>query len=76
MNRSTQYAAEHPEEARATIPTFTQIPPEVAKEIRLPVWLTEIDRGQLEQLVGYTQKYGVIEEPVNVDELIWEGASG
>jgi NitT/TauT family transport system substrate-binding protein len=57
MNRSTQYAAEHPEEARATIPTFTQIPPEVAKEMRLPVWLTEIDRGQLEQLVGYTQKY-------------------
>jgi NitT/TauT family transport system substrate-binding protein len=74
MNRSTQYAAEHPEEARATIPTFTQIPPEVAEKIRLPVWLTEIDRAQLEQLVGYTQKYGVIEKPVNVDELIWEGA--
>jgi hypothetical protein len=38
------------------------------------LWPTEIDREQLEQLVGYTQKYGVIEEPVDVDELVWEGA--
>jgi NitT/TauT family transport system substrate-binding protein len=74
MNRSTQYAAEHADEARATIPTFTQIPPEVAEKIRLPVWRTEIDRAQLEDLVGYTQKYGVIEQPVAVDELVWEGA--
>jgi NitT/TauT family transport system substrate-binding protein len=76
MNRSTQYATEHPEEARATIPTFTQIPPEVADKIRLPVWMTEIDRAQLDQLVSYTQKYGVIEKPVNLDDLIWEGATG
>jgi NitT/TauT family transport system substrate-binding protein len=75
MNRSTQYATEHPDEARATIPTFTKIPPEVAKKIRLPVWLTEIDRAQLEQVVRDTQKYGVIDKPVNLDDLIWEGAT-
>ena len=74
MNRSTQYAAEHADEARATIPTFTQIPPEVAEQIRLPVWRTEIDRAQLDDLVGYSQKYGVIEEPVAVGDLVWEGA--
>jgi NitT/TauT family transport system substrate-binding protein len=76
MNKSTQYAAEHPDEARKTIPTFTQIPPEVAEEMRLPVWKTEIDKAQLEELVGYTQKYGVIEEPVEVDDMVWEGAGG
>ncbi len=75
MNKSTQYAAEHPDEARATIPTFTQIPPEVAEKIRLPVWRTEIDRAQLEDLIGYTQKFGVIEEPFEVDEMLWEGAA-
>ena len=74
MNRSTEYAAEHADEARATIPTFTQIPPEVAEKIRLPVWRTEIDRAQLDDLVGYTQKYGVIEERVAVGDLVWEGA--
>jgi NitT/TauT family transport system substrate-binding protein len=75
MNKSTQYAADHPDEARAIIPTFTQIPPEAAEKIRLPVWLTEIDRAQLEQVVADTQKYKVIEKPVDLNELIWEGAT-
>jgi NitT/TauT family transport system substrate-binding protein len=76
MDKSTQYAADNPDEARKSIPTFTQIPAEVAEEMRLPVWKTEIPREQLEELVGYTRKYGVIGEEVPVDEMIWEGAKG
>jgi len=75
MNRSTQYAAEHPDEARATIPTFTQIPEDVAQKIRLPVWRTEIDREQLADLVEYSKKFGAIEETIDVDEMVWEGAT-
>lgn len=74
MNRSSQYATEHPDEARAIIPTFTEIPEAVAQEMRLPLWPTEIDRAQLEDLIGYTQKYGIIDETFPVDEMIWEGA--
>jgi NitT/TauT family transport system substrate-binding protein len=74
MNRSSEYATENPEEARAVIPTFTQIPEAVAQEMRLPLWPTEIDRAQLEDLIGYTQKYGIIDETFPVDEMIWEGA--
>jgi NitT/TauT family transport system substrate-binding protein len=76
MNKSTQYATDHPDEARKIIPTFTKIPPEVAQKIRLPVWPTQIDRAQLEKLVGYTQKYGVIDEKVPVDDFVWKGATG
>jgi NitT/TauT family transport system substrate-binding protein len=76
MDKSTQYAADNPEEARKSIPTFTQIPAEVAEKMRLPVWKTEIPREDLEELVGYTRKYGVIGEEVPVDEMIWEGAKG
>jgi NitT/TauT family transport system substrate-binding protein len=75
MNRSSEYATEHPDEARAVIPTFTQIPEEVAQEMRLPLWPTEIDRAQLEDLIGYTQKYGVIDDTFPVDEMVWEGAT-
>jgi NitT/TauT family transport system substrate-binding protein len=75
MNRSTRYAAEHSDEARATIPTFTRIPPDVAEEIRLPVWRTEIDRTQLEDLIAYTEEYGVIERTFPVDDMVWEDAS-
>ena len=45
------------------------------QKIRLPLWPTEIDREQLTDLIGYTQKYGVIEETFPVDDMIWEGAS-
>ena len=74
MNRSSEYATENPDEARAIIPTFTQIPEQVAQEMRLPLWPTEIDRAQLEDLIGYTQQYGGIKDTFPVDEMIWEGA--
>lgn len=74
MNRSSDYATENPDEARAVIPTFTQIPEDVAQKMRLPLWPTEIDTAQIEDLIGYTQKYGIIDEPFPVEEMIWEGA--
>jgi NitT/TauT family transport system substrate-binding protein len=74
MNRSSEYATENPDEARAIIPTFTEIPEQVAQEMRLPLWPTEIDRAQLEDLIGYTQQYGIIDDTFPVDEMIWEGA--
>jgi NitT/TauT family transport system substrate-binding protein len=74
MNRSTKYAIDHPDEARATIPTFTKIPAAVAQKIRLPVWRTQIDRTQLEQLIGYAQKYGAIKDTFPVDKMMWKGA--
>jgi NitT/TauT family transport system substrate-binding protein len=75
MNKSSDYATAHPDEARATIPQFTQIPAEVAEKIRLPLWPTKIDRGQLQQLLDYAVKYKVIKKAPALDELIWEGAS-
>ncbi len=76
INKGLEYATENPDAARKTITTFTKIPPDVVGKIRLPFWPTEIDREQLTDLIGYTQKYGVIEESFPVDEMIWEGAGG
>jgi NitT/TauT family transport system substrate-binding protein len=75
MNKSSAYASSHPEEARAMIPRFTKIPPAVAQKIRLPLWPTEIDRGQLQQLANYAVRYKVIKQAPALDELIWQGAS-
>jgi NitT/TauT family transport system substrate-binding protein len=75
MNRSNEYAATHPEEVRAILGEYTQIPPEVAQKILLPSWPPEINRAQLEELSGYAEQYGVIKEQPNLDELLWEGAS-
>jgi NitT/TauT family transport system substrate-binding protein len=75
INKSSEYATSHPDEARATIPTFTKIPPAVAKKIRLPLWPPQIDRAQLQTLLDYAVKYKVIEKPPKLDDVIWEGAS-
>ena len=75
INKALKYASDNPEEARKTITTFTKIPPDVVQKIRLPLWPPEIDREQLTDLIGYTQKYGVIEKPFPVEDMIWEGAS-
>lgn len=75
MNRSTDYAREHPDEARAILPDFTKIPPAVGKKIFLPSWPSEIDREQLQQLAGYAKKYGVVKKELSLDDLIWEGAA-
>ena len=75
INKSMEYASENPEAARKTIPTFTQIPQEVADEIRLPLWPVPIDTAKVEELAGLTVKHGVIEEAPAMDDLIWEGAT-
>jgi len=75
INKSSDYATAHPDEARATIPTFTKIPQDVAGKIRLPLWPTEIDKEKLQQLLDYAVKYKVIEKPPKLDDVIWEGAS-
>jgi NitT/TauT family transport system substrate-binding protein len=75
INKSMEYASENPEAARKTIPTFSQIPQEVADKIRLPLWPVPIDTAKVEQLGELTVKYKVIEEAPAIDELIWEGAT-
>ena len=75
MNKSSDYASKNPDAARATIPQFTQIPAEVAKKIRLPLWPTQIDREQLQQLIDYAVQYKVIKKAPPLKELIWDGAS-
>jgi NitT/TauT family transport system substrate-binding protein len=76
MNKSSAYASTHPDEARATIPKFTQIPPAVADKIRLPLWPTQIDRAQLQKLANYAVRYKVIKKAPPLDDLIWKGAQG
>jgi NitT/TauT family transport system substrate-binding protein len=75
INKSMEYASSHPEEARATIPTFTQIPPEVAEKILLPLWPVPIEKAKVEELAGYAERYKVVEKAPPLDELIWEGAT-
>jgi NitT/TauT family transport system substrate-binding protein len=69
-NRSAEYAAAHPDEARQIITTYTQIPPEAVKKIKLPRWDAHLRRESAELQAELTKKYEIIEELPDLDELI------
>ena len=69
-NRSAEYAAAHPDEARQIITTYTQIPPDAVKKINLPRWDAHLRRESAELQAELTKKYEIIEELPDLDELI------
>ncbi|MEV1290631.1 hypothetical protein [Pseudonocardia sp. NPDC049635] len=70
MERSLDHARDDPDAVRAVIPTFTQIPPELAGRMRLPVFTSELDRAAIDEQMGFMQQYGAVEEAPTADELL------
>lgn len=56
MNESLTYAAEHPDEARKILSTYTKISDDVRKDLTLPGWPTKIDMASLEKLASLGEK--------------------
>jgi NitT/TauT family transport system substrate-binding protein len=70
MEKSLQYASEHPDEVRDVLTEYTEMPPEAAKAINLPSWKPELTEDTIQQLSDLSQKYGLIEEQPDLNELI------
>lgn len=72
VRKSLEYANANPDEVRAILPSYAKIPKEQAAKINMIAWPTEFERESIEELVRLTQKYGLIEKPVSLDDLIKE----
>ena len=72
MNKSLTYAQSHPDEVRDVLLDYTEIPPEAAEQIKLPVWRPDLNRPTIELLSRLSLKYGLIEQQPDLDELIRE----
>ena len=72
MNRSLTYAQENPDEVRDVLLEYTEIPPEAAEQIKLPVWRPDLNEPTIELLSELSVKYGLIEEQPDLGELIRE----
>jgi NitT/TauT family transport system substrate-binding protein len=70
MNRSLTYAQSHPDEVRKVLLDYTEIPPEAAEQIKLPIWRPDLNEPTIELLSELSVKYGLIEEQPDLDELI------
>jgi NitT/TauT family transport system substrate-binding protein len=70
MNRSLAYAQSHPDEARATIPTYTRITTDQAKAMILPQWPTQIDRTALQTLADLSVQDGLVSRAPDLSSLL------
>src|SRR5918997_6228141 len=70
MNKSLTYAESHPDEVRKALLDYTEIPPEAAEAIKLPVWRPDLNEPTIQRLSDLSLKYGLIEEQPDLEELI------
>ena len=73
VNRSFDYASTHPDEVRAVLSTYTEIPAGVARQMRLPDFSSSTDTRTLDLTVSLAQKYGYIEKAPDISELLYGG---
>jgi NitT/TauT family transport system substrate-binding protein len=74
--KSLEYAQQHPDEARAVIPSFTEIGSDVADAMILPTWDTTYDDSAIQALADQSHKYGILKDPVDIKEIMVPLPSG
>ena len=74
MQKSLEYAADHPDEARDAIAEYTEIPPDVLAKVVLPLWQTDLNRSSIDKINELMVKYGISEKKADVDALIAKNA--
>lgn len=70
MERSLEYAQQHPDETREITQTYTEIPQEVATSMRLTYFTPEINTDSIELLADLVARYGLVDERPAVDDLV------
>lgn len=70
MNESLEYAQAHPDEARQVVTTYTDIDRELVGQLTLPDWPSELNRESADVLNELAVDDGLIEEPVDLDQLL------
>lgn len=74
MRESLEYAADHPEEARDIIGTFTEIEPDVLQEMKLGVvYDPELNLDSVDKTIDLMTQYGFIEDPPTLEDVVHEG---
>jgi NitT/TauT family transport system substrate-binding protein len=70
MNKSLTYAAEHPDEARAVLLTYTKIDKAITEKISLPLWSPQINRDSINLLADLIVQDKLVPSKPDVDALL------
>ncbi|MEO9247221.1 ABC transporter substrate-binding protein [Citricoccus nitrophenolicus] len=70
--RGLEYAQENPDEVRRITGTYTQTPPEVLEQIKLPRFRAEFNLEAQEELAASARKYGTVTGELSVPDMFAE----
>lgn len=70
MNKSLEYAQEHPDEVRDIVGTYTKISEDVRAEMILPRFRPDFNRDAVAKLGDAAQRYGTLSKPVDLEKLL------
>lgn len=70
MQKSLAFADENPDVTRTVLDEYTQIDAEIKKSMTLPRFKTEINKESVQQLADLAEKYGLVKEPVDINQLL------
>lgn len=69
LEEALRYAQDHPDEARAAIESYLQIPGG-AGDITLPGWDPTVDRAEIARIADLSVEFGIIPDPSALDKLL------
>lgn len=70
MKESLAYADGHPDEARAILGDYTQIPADVRAKVTLPKWPSDINRASIQTLADLALADGLLTRPADLNALL------
>jgi NitT/TauT family transport system substrate-binding protein len=70
MNRSSEFAQQNPDITREAVTRYTDLDPELVQDIVLPKFGTEINRDAMQLHLDLAQRYGLIDEPISLDDVL------
>ena len=71
LDKALALGAKNPEEIRQMVPSYMKVPPELLPKLRLPRFPTEMNVVSIKGQIDLASKYGYIESPVSIDDLVW-----
>lgn len=74
MKESQQFSEENPEVVREVIAEYTTSTPETLEKTTLPLFPQEHHRDSLQQIIDISDRIGLIEEPIALEDLLNDDA--
>ena len=70
MDQSLEYAQQNTDAVRAVLPTYLDMPPEVAQQVRLPEWNTDVSRESFEAFADLAESNDLLDGEPDLDTLL------